>query len=120
MNVRIGLNSRLDTIQAAILIEKLAIFGDEIEKRNLVAKRYADGLTGWRDVHPCSDCWRTVDVGNDDEVNDCDGPAAHLKRENVPTAVYYPIQHTSRKSTRCTRQALVGFPYPKRRLARLL
>ena len=43
-NVRIGLNSRLDTIQAAILIEKLTIFSDEIESRNRVARRYAQGF----------------------------------------------------------------------------
>src|SRR6201994_4643642 len=45
-HVRIGLNSRLDTIQAAILIEKLKIFDEEIEKRNTVAKRYSDAFAG--------------------------------------------------------------------------
>jgi UDP-2-acetamido-2-deoxy-ribo-hexuluronate aminotransferase len=43
-NVRIGLASRLDTIQAAILIEKLKIFPSEIEARNKVAYRYSEGL----------------------------------------------------------------------------
>ena len=43
-NVRIGLASRLDTIQAAILIEKLKIFPDEIEARDRVARRYSEGL----------------------------------------------------------------------------
>ena len=43
-NVRIGLASRLDTIQAAVLIEKLKIFPDEIEARNKVARRYNEGL----------------------------------------------------------------------------
>ena len=42
-NVRIGMTSRLDTIQAAVLIEKLKIFPDEIEARDRVAKRYAEG-----------------------------------------------------------------------------
>ena len=45
-HVRIGYNSRLDTIQAAILIEKLKIFDDEINLRNLVAKRYNDAFAG--------------------------------------------------------------------------
>src|SRR5262249_40792184 len=44
-NVRIGMNARLDTIQAAVLSEKLAIFGDEIEARNRIAARYG-GLLG--------------------------------------------------------------------------
>src|SRR5262249_30239235 len=43
-NVRIGVNSRLDTIQAAILIEKLRIFPDEIVMRESAARRYAQGL----------------------------------------------------------------------------
>src|SRR5690606_6284458 len=45
-NVRVGVNSRLDTIQAAILIEKLAILEDEMEKRQAVARRYNEGLRG--------------------------------------------------------------------------
>ena len=44
LNVRIGMNSRMDTIQAAVLIEKLKIFEDEIAARNRVADRYAQGL----------------------------------------------------------------------------
>ena len=43
-NVRIGMTSRLDTMQAAVLIEKLKIFADEIEARDRAARRYADGL----------------------------------------------------------------------------
>ena len=40
-NLRIGVNSRLDTIQAAVLIEKMKIFPDEIEMREAVAQRYS-------------------------------------------------------------------------------
>ncbi len=43
-NVRLGLTARLDTMQAAVLIEKLKIFEDEIAARNKVAERYAQGL----------------------------------------------------------------------------
>lgn len=43
-NVRIGMNGRFDTLQAAILLQKLAIFPEEIEARNLVAQRYQKGL----------------------------------------------------------------------------
>src|SRR5690606_24091886 len=45
-NVNVGLNSRLDTIQAAILLEKLAILEEEMEARQRVAARYAEGLEG--------------------------------------------------------------------------
>src|SRR5271170_4731577 len=44
-NVRIGVNSRLDTIQAAILLEKLKVFPDEIEMRERVARRYSEALS---------------------------------------------------------------------------
>src|SRR6266403_2638677 len=43
-NVRLGLTARLDTMQAAILIEKLKIFDDEIRARNIVARRYSESL----------------------------------------------------------------------------
>ena len=45
-NVRIGMTGRMDSIQAGILIEKLAIFADEIEARQTVAERYTQGLSG--------------------------------------------------------------------------
>ena len=43
-NIHVGINSRLDTLQAAILLEKLAILEEEMVARQAVAKRYADGL----------------------------------------------------------------------------
>lgn len=43
-NIRIGMNSRLDTLQAAILLEKLSIFDKEIEQRNLIASHYREEL----------------------------------------------------------------------------
>jgi dTDP-4-amino-4,6-dideoxygalactose transaminase len=74
-NVRIGLASRLDTMQAAILIEKLKIFPDEIDARNAIARRYNEGLS---DV-------AIVQGGRRDAL------AAELKAERIPTAIYYPI-----------------------------
>jgi dTDP-4-amino-4,6-dideoxygalactose transaminase len=92
LNMRIGMNSRLDTIQAAILIEKLAVFADEIEKRQAVADRYAAGLNGsvlsWPTV---IDGGRSVWAQYVIEHRDRDGLAAHLKTQGVPTAVYYPM-----------------------------
>jgi UDP-2-acetamido-2-deoxy-ribo-hexuluronate aminotransferase len=91
LNVRIGMNSRLDTIQAAILIEKLAIFSEEIEARNVVADRYAANLSSGvitpRVIDGGISTWAQYTI----EVKDRDGLAAHLKAHGVPTAVYYPI-----------------------------
>jgi dTDP-4-amino-4,6-dideoxygalactose transaminase len=92
LNMRIGLNSRLDTIQAAVLIEKLKVFGQEIEWRNAAAARYNDGLRPH--VAKAPDVpqgnvsnWAQYTV----EHADRDGMIAHLKDQGVPTAVYYPI-----------------------------
>ena len=92
MNMRIGRNSRLDTIQAAILIEKLALFADEIELRNKVAARYNVGLKGAVSSTPTMisggvSTWAQYTI----EHPDRDRLAAHLKAKGVPTAVYYPL-----------------------------
>ena len=96
LNARIGMNSRLDTLQAAILLEKLTIFEDEIARRQIVAARYAEGLA----AH-CRSVPRVIDGGVSTwaqyviEHDDRDGLAAHLRGQDVPTAVYYPApMHT--------------------------
>ena len=91
LNARIGMNSRLDTLQAAILIEKLSIFAEEIERREAVARRYADGLAGSTAAAPAViEGGRSVWAQYVIEHPDRDGLAAHLKQQGVPTAVYYP------------------------------
>ena len=92
-NVRIGLNSRLDTIQAAILLEKLTIFADEIEARNRIAGRYEDALGEIarvpRLMPGATSVWAQYTIrlagGRRDAV------ARALKARGVPSAIYYPI-----------------------------
>lgn len=92
-NVRIGLASRLDTIQAAILIEKLKIFPDEIDPRNAIARRYNEGLSDVAIVpgvpSGMTSVWAQYTIrvqgGRRDML------AAELKAERIPTAIYYPI-----------------------------
>jgi UDP-2-acetamido-2-deoxy-ribo-hexuluronate aminotransferase len=92
-NVRIGLASRLDTIQAAILIEKLKIFPDEIEARNRIARHYSEAL-GDIVIVPkmppgSTSVWAQYTIrvagGRRDKL------AAALKAEGISTAIYYPI-----------------------------
>jgi len=91
LNTRIGMNSRLDTLQAAILIEKLAVFASEIEARQTVAARYAEGLDGVVKVPHVIEGGVSVWAQYTIEHPDRDGLAAHLKTQGVPTAAYYPV-----------------------------
>jgi dTDP-4-amino-4,6-dideoxygalactose transaminase len=92
-NVRLGLTGRLDTMQAAILLEKLKIFEDEIAARNKVAARYAQGLGNVVSVprlaSGCTSVWAQYTIRLPQEC-DRDGFAAALKAQGVPTAIYYP------------------------------
>jgi dTDP-4-amino-4,6-dideoxygalactose transaminase len=92
-NVRLGLTGRLDTLQAAILIEKLKIFEDEIAARNEVADRYAQGLgnvvTVPRLASGCTSVWAQYTIRLPKGC-DRDGFAAVLKAQGIPTAIYYP------------------------------
>jgi dTDP-4-amino-4,6-dideoxygalactose transaminase len=92
-NVRLGLTGRLDTVQAAVLIEKLKIFEDEIAARNQVAERYARGLGNVATVpglaSGCSSVWAQYTIRLPQGC-DRDGFAAALKAQGVPTAIYYP------------------------------
>ena len=90
-NVRVGLNSRLDTLQAAVLLAKFEVFEQEIAMRNRVAARYIEALS--------PHVLRVPQLGNDIkntwaqftiEVENPDDLQANLREKGVPTARYYP------------------------------
>ena len=90
-NIHVGLNSRLDSLQAAILLAKLEIFAEEIETRNRIASRYSEGLKGHVERVPAVmdgviSTWAqyTIEVESPDEL------AASLREAGIPTARYYP------------------------------
>jgi dTDP-4-amino-4,6-dideoxygalactose transaminase len=96
-HVRIGMNGRLDTLQAAILLEKLSILDDELAARKKIAERYNNGL-GEIVVVPRirpgrNSAWAQytirLDPGERGEVR------AALEKGNIPTAIYYhtPLHH---------------------------
>ena len=91
-NVRIGMNARLDTIQAAVLSQKLSIFADEIEARSQAAQRYADLLGDIVHVPDIPEghtsVWAQYTIRLPNGATR-DGVAVQLKSAGVPTAVYY-------------------------------
>jgi dTDP-4-amino-4,6-dideoxygalactose transaminase len=88
---RIGITGRLDTIQAAVLIEKLKIFADEIEARNRVAARYTAALSDVaiapRMGNQSTSVWAQYTIRL--KPGRRDALAAALKAEGIPTAIYY-------------------------------
>lgn len=92
-HIRVGVNSRLDTLQAAILLPKLAILDDEMQERQRIAETYTQLLneagiltTPFIEAHNMS-AWAqyTIQVENRSEVQE------KLKAQAIPTAVHYPI-----------------------------
>jgi UDP-2-acetamido-2-deoxy-ribo-hexuluronate aminotransferase len=92
-HIRVGVNSRLDTLQAAILLPKLKVFNEELEKRSAVAQRYDklfsdQGFQETPYIEPYNQsAWAqyTICVPRRDQVQDL------LKQVGIPTAVYYPM-----------------------------
>jgi UDP-2-acetamido-2-deoxy-ribo-hexuluronate aminotransferase len=92
LSLRIGMNSRLDTIQAAILLEKLKIFADEIEKREAVVQRYTATLSGKiRRVPQVIAGGQSVWAQYVIEHESRDALQAQLTANGIPSMVYYPV-----------------------------
>ncbi len=94
-NVRIGINGRLDTFQAAVLLAKLDIFPEEIELRQTVARRYTEKLSQRSSfVTPSvpegmKSVWAQYSILARDERHRAAAQTA-LKAAGIPTAIYYP------------------------------
>ncbi|MBI1392457.1 MAG: aminotransferase class I/II-fold pyridoxal phosphate-dependent enzyme [Alphaproteobacteria bacterium] len=97
LNMRIGMNSRLDTLQAAILIEKMRLFPGELDARDAAAARYRNLLEGSGVIAPTmpddgTRCvWAQYTVRLPQAAGDRDAVVARLKAAGVPIAVYYPV-----------------------------
>jgi dTDP-4-amino-4,6-dideoxygalactose transaminase len=89
-NVRVGINGRLDTIQAAVLLAKLAIFDDELGKRQEVAGRYRELLAGKVELQQVpsdrTSAWAQFALMTDER----DRMVTALQGAGIPHAIYYP------------------------------
>ena len=99
-NIHVGLNSRLDTIQASILLNKMKIFDEELKLRNLVAKEYSKRIP--KNVkapyipNGFSSSWAQYSIlfSNQDERNDI---IDLLNKEDIPTSVFYRVPFNKNK-----------------------
>lgn len=111
-NVRMGVNGRLDTIQAAILLSKLEIFENELEKRQQVAAWYNEQLEGFFGLpiipDGCFSAWAqyTLKAENREQR---DRIIAGMKGKNIPVMIYYPVplhMQTAFKFLNCAAETL--------------
>ena len=105
-NVRIGSNSRLDTLQAAILLEKIKIYPEELDARNVIAMRYTKALLDLYQTPNILDGYRSIwaqyTLLASSEV-ERDKAMSELKAVGIPSMIYYPRPlHTQ--------SAYAGFP----------
>jgi UDP-2-acetamido-2-deoxy-ribo-hexuluronate aminotransferase len=121
-NVRIGITGRLDSIQAAVLLEKLKIFPDEIAARDRVARRYHDAL-GDVAITPriaggSASVWAQYTIRL--EAGSRDAVAARLQAQGVPTMIYYPKPLHRQEAFRHHPVAGNGLPVTDRLAAEVL
>jgi dTDP-4-amino-4,6-dideoxygalactose transaminase len=111
-SARIGINGRFDTIQAAVLIEKLKIFPDEIAARAVAARRYSEHLADVARVprldQGSTSVWAQYTIRLTRGARE--GFAAALKAQGIPTAVYYPIPLNRQNAYRHFPVAAGGVP----------
>ena len=95
-NIRVGMNSRLDTIQAAVLLEKIKIFKDEIVSRNNIADLYRNKLSDIDEIkfqtipNEYESVYAQFSITFNSKENR-DKIQNHLKTNNIPSVIYYPI-----------------------------
>lgn len=119
-NVRIGVNARLDTLQAAILLPKLALFSEELSARQRVADYYGQGLQDLVEipyVPPAfTSAWAQYTVLSDRR----DVIQAALKKHGFPSAVYYPRPLHLQTAFRDLAYQVGDFPLSERAAQRVL
>jgi len=116
-NIRVGMNARFDTLQAAVLIEKLNIFPDELNARQGIAERYYAGFDGKATVPRlmagATSSWAQYTLRLPEHV-DRSAFIAHCRAAGVPTAIYYPIPLSQQQAYRHYPTVRGGVPVSER------
>lgn len=89
-NIRLGLNARMDSFQAAVLLQKLTVFEKELEQREIIAQRYDEKLSdkfGKQKILPGTKSARALYTITCDRKNELQ---AYLKEAGIPSGTYYP------------------------------
>jgi dTDP-4-amino-4,6-dideoxygalactose transaminase len=119
-NVRIGMNARMDTLQAVVLLHKLRIFADEIAARDRIARRYshalADRVAVPRLAEGRSSVWAQYTI----EVEARDALADRLKQAGIPSMIYYPRPLHTQPPYLAFPKAPGGLPVTERLARRVL
>lgn len=89
-NVRIGINGRMDTIQAAVVLAKMEIFEEEMARRQAVAARYSVALQSNMVVPRVPAGMRSAWAQYSIQTDHREQVIAHMKEQGIPTAIYYP------------------------------
>lgn len=90
-HTKVGINSRLDTIQAAILLAKMELFADEVKKRAEIGERYTHLLKDYARTPIISEYNSHVYAQYTIEVENRDDFCSKMQAKNIPTAVHYPV-----------------------------
>lgn len=120
LHTRIGINGRLDTFQAAVLLEKLKIFDDEIQRRQEVALRYAQYLPKSLrkpivlEHNQSVFAQYTIEIDHRDEVQQA------LQQKGIPTAVHYPVGLHQQPVIRSMFKNLPSLPVTERAARRVM
>jgi dTDP-4-amino-4,6-dideoxygalactose transaminase len=113
-NVRIGLNSRLDAIQAVVLLQKLTVFSDELRLRQAVADRYTAGLADIVETPVgragAASTWAQYTL----KTQRRDAVAEACRRRGAPTAIHYPAALSTQPAYRNFPSAPHGVPIAER------
>jgi UDP-2-acetamido-2-deoxy-ribo-hexuluronate aminotransferase len=90
-HTRVGLNGRMDTLQAAILLSKMEVFQEEVALREKIGARYTNLINGRLKVQKIPEGYTNVYAQYTVEVDNRKTVQAKLQEMGVPTAVHYPI-----------------------------